>query len=94
MSADDSMGPNVDFSGYRWTYFASLGDGPLRSRAQKFLNTTNWDSLIEYAAAKRNGIKCSLLPEIGLGYNHMVRILKFTDKVQWGLGSECHNSYL
>lgn len=30
----------------------------------------------------RNGIDCELLPDIGLGYNHMVRVLKFTDEVK------------
>lgn len=70
------------FSGYRWSYFSSVG-GAIRLRAQKFLETTDWDSLIDYATEKRNGIECKLLPDIGLGYNHMVRIVEFADQVKW-----------
>lgn len=71
------------FSGYRWTYFSSLQQGPLRSRAESFLASVDWLALREYAAAKRKGIDCSLLPDIGLGYNHMVRIIEFIDGVRW-----------
>lgn len=39
----------------------------------------NWAALLEHAAGKRNGISCILLPDIGLGYNHMVRIIQFSD---------------
>lgn len=83
MCTDDIPENNETFAGYRWAYFCSLGDNPIRSRAEKFLEFTDWNSLIEYAAAKRNGVKCSLLPDIGLGYNHMVRIVEFTDNVRW-----------
>ncbi|UPK93058.1 hypothetical protein LCI18_003993 [Fusarium solani-melongenae] len=71
------------FSGYQWTYFSSLQQGPLRSRAESFLASVDWLALREYAAAKRKGIDCSLLPDIGLGYNHMVRIIDFIDGVRW-----------
>lgn len=80
---DNILENNDSFAGYRWTYFSSLGESPLRLRAQKFLESTDWNSLIEYAAAERNGAKCRLLPDIGLGYNHMVRIVEFTDNVRW-----------
>ncbi|KAK4225785.1 hypothetical protein QBC38DRAFT_537588 [Podospora fimiseda] len=40
-------------------------------------------ALRKYAAAKRNGIDCFILADIGLGYNHMVRIMEFTDRVRW-----------
>ena len=43
----------------------------------------NWPALLDYAAQKRNGISCILLPDIGLGYNHMVRIVEFADKTRW-----------
>lgn len=43
----------------------------------------NWNALLEYAAKKRNGVSCKLLPDIGLGYNHMVRIVQFSDGNQW-----------
>ncbi|KAJ5832447.1 hypothetical protein N7474_000758 [Penicillium riverlandense] len=71
------------FTGYRWSYFSSLGEGPLLIRAQKFLQSTDWNALIEYAAAARNGTECRLLPDIGLGYNHVVRIIEFKDNVRW-----------
>ncbi|KAI3336838.1 hypothetical protein HD806DRAFT_19503 [Xylariaceae sp. AK1471] len=71
------------FSGYRWDYFDSLGDGPLRSRAQQFLTYVGWQALQQYAANKRNGMSCQILPNIGLGYNHMVRIIEFEDGVRW-----------
>lgn len=74
---------NDDFAGYRWSYFSSLGDGPLRVRAEKFLESIDWGSLIQRASAKRNGIECRLLPQVGLGYNHMVRVVEFADQVQW-----------
>ncbi|KAH8745910.1 hypothetical protein F5883DRAFT_438544 [Diaporthe sp. PMI_573] len=76
-------GSGKTFSGYQWTYFSSLQQGPLRSRAELFLASVDWVALREYAAAKRKGIDCSLLPDIGLGYNHMVRIIEFTDGVRW-----------
>lgn len=72
-----------EFSGYQWTYFPSLKEGPIRSRAELFLASVNWPALQEYAASKRNGINCSLLPDIGLGYNHMVRIIEFMDGGRW-----------
>lgn len=44
----------------------------------------NWPALLEYAVEIRNGIHCSLLPDIGLGYNHMVvRIIEFIDGRKW-----------
>jgi len=43
----------------------------------------NWPALLDYAAKKRNGINCMLLPDIGLGYNHMVRIIEFADGTRW-----------
>lgn len=71
------------FPRYKWTYFPSLQDGPIRSRAELFLESVNWRALLEYAAEKRDGITCTLLPDIGLGYNHMVRTLEFTDGLRW-----------
>lgn len=47
------------------------------------MDTTNWDALIEYANKLRNGMICKLLPDIGLGYNHLVRIIEFEDHVRW-----------
>lgn len=71
------------FSGYKWTYFLSLKEGPIRSRAELFLTSVNWPALQEFAASKRNGTSCRLLPDIGLGYNHMVRIIEFVDGGRW-----------
>ncbi|KAJ6092777.1 hypothetical protein N7486_008066 [Penicillium sp. IBT 16267x] len=70
-------------SGYRWSYFASLTDETLRLRVQTFTDSTNWDALIECANGLRNGKMCRLLADIGLGYNHMVRIIEFEDDVRW-----------
>ncbi|EHK45975.1 uncharacterized protein TrAtP1_013053 [Trichoderma atroviride] len=72
-----------EFSGYQWTYYSSLEHGPLRSRADSFLASVSWAALLEYAAEKRNGVSCILFPDIGLGYNHMVRIIQFSDGKQW-----------
>ncbi|CZT13631.1 uncharacterized protein RCO7_10853 [Rhynchosporium graminicola] len=71
------------FSGYQWTYFTSLAPGSFRTRAELFLTAVDWPSLLKYVAEKRCGIDCMLLPDIGLGYNHMVRILEFADNVRW-----------
>ncbi|VUC23493.1 unnamed protein product [Clonostachys rosea] len=71
------------FSGYRWTYFSSLNDGPIRSRAESFLAAVNWPRLLEYASEQRNGASASILPAIGLGGNNMVRIIEFHDGVRW-----------
>ncbi|KAL2890649.1 protein kinase-like (PK-like) protein [Ceratocystis lukuohia] len=79
----DIPGSGRTFSGHQWTYFSSLQQGPLRSRAKAFLASVDWVALGKYAAMKRMGIDCSLLPDIGLGYNHMVRIIEFTDGVRW-----------
>lgn len=38
--------------------------------------------MVRRARDTRNGIDCELLPDIGLGYNHLVRVLKFTDEVR------------
>lgn len=80
---DDSSHEKENFAGYRWSYFSSLSDGPLKSRAQRFLESINWTSLIECASAMRNGLGCQLLPEVGLGYNHLVRVVEFTDCTRW-----------
>ncbi|CAG7928737.1 unnamed protein product [Penicillium olsonii] len=77
------MSDDSSFTGYRWSYFASLTDQTLRSRVQDFIDTTNWEALIEYANRLRNGKICKLLPDIGLGYNHLVRIIEFQDDVRW-----------
>jgi hypothetical protein len=71
------------FNGFQWSYFPNLSEGPLRSRAEAFIASVEWDALRGYAKATRNGVECVLLDSIGLGYNHMVRILKFTDQEQW-----------
>ncbi|KAF4417969.1 protein kinase-like (PK-like) protein [Fusarium austroafricanum] len=71
------------FSNYKWQYFSSLTEGPIRSRAKLFLKSINWPGLEEFATTKRNGIKCTILPDIGLGYNHMVRIIEFEDGDRW-----------
>ncbi|KAJ5286332.1 hypothetical protein N7524_001638 [Penicillium chrysogenum] len=74
---------DTSFAGYRWSYFASTTDETLRLRVQNFIDSTNWDALIEYANRLRNGKICKLLPDIGLGYNHLVRIIEFQDDVRW-----------
>jgi len=43
----------------------------------------SWSSLLGFAAERRKGISGSLLPDVGLGYNHMVRIIEFIDGVRW-----------
>ncbi|CAG8897234.1 unnamed protein product [Penicillium egyptiacum] len=71
------------FTGYRWSYFSSLTDEALRLRAQNFIESTNWNALMEYATTVRGGRECNILPDIGLGYNHMVRIIEFDDNERW-----------
>ncbi|KAF5017914.1 hypothetical protein F66182_10130 [Fusarium sp. NRRL 66182] len=71
------------FSDYKWQYFSSLTEGPIRSRAELFLRSIDWPGLERFATTKRSGIKCKILPDIGLGYNHMVRILEFEDGDRW-----------
>ncbi|CAH0022561.1 unnamed protein product [Clonostachys rhizophaga] len=67
------------FSGHQWTYFSSLSSGPIRTRAESFLVAVNWPRLLEYASKQRNGANASILPSIGLGGNHMVRVIEFDD---------------
>ncbi|CAI7661028.1 unnamed protein product [Penicillium manginii] len=71
------------FAGYRWNYFASLADETLRSRVQNFIDSIDWELLIEYAVNLRDKKRCKLLPDIGLGLNHVVRIIEFDDNVRW-----------
>lgn len=71
------------FSGYQWTYFSSLREGPIRSRAESFLTTVGWPQLLEYALKQRKGARGKILPAIGLGGNHMIRIIEFDDGVRW-----------
>lgn len=80
---DDPPHEKDHFAGYRWCYFSSLRDGPLKSRAQRFLESINWTSLIQCASAKRDGLHCQLLPDVGLGYNHLVRVIEFADDTRW-----------
>lgn len=81
---NNMLGNTEGFSGYQWNYYSSLEHGPLRSRADSFLASVNWAALLEYAAEKNNGVSCMLLSDIGLGYNHMVRIIQFSDGNQMG----------
>lgn len=83
MHTDSGPENSTVFSGYQWTYFSSLREGPLRSRAELFLASVDWPALLDYVAKKRDGINCMLLPDIGLGYNHMIRIVEFADKIRW-----------
>jgi hypothetical protein len=39
--------------------------------------------LLEYASRLRNSTKCRLLPDIGMGYNNMVRVIEFDDGQRW-----------
>ncbi|KAL4873120.1 hypothetical protein BDV12DRAFT_209107 [Aspergillus spectabilis] len=71
------------FTGYQWTYFSYLVDNSIRPRVQHFHNSVDWDALLKYATVARSGIDCKLLPDIGIGYNHMVRIIEFTDNIRW-----------
>ncbi|TEA15774.1 hypothetical protein C8034_v002327 [Colletotrichum sidae] len=81
--SDDTPQGSKAFSGYRWTYHDSLQEGPIRSRAELFSASVDWRSLLRYAASRRNGSGCQLLRDVGLGYNHMVRIIQFDDGVRW-----------
>jgi hypothetical protein len=71
------------FSGYRWTYHSSMQEGPRRVRICQFLETVDWHSLQQYAITKRNGVDCKILPDIGLGGIHVVRIIEFDDGIRW-----------
>ncbi|KAL7928818.1 hypothetical protein V8C35DRAFT_325628 [Trichoderma chlorosporum] len=57
-------GPWPLSSEHTTTYFSTLQQGPLRSRAESFLASVDWLALREYTAAKRNGINCSLLSDV------------------------------
>ncbi|KAH8423953.1 phosphotransferase family protein [Aspergillus melleus] len=80
---DEVCRRDKNFAGYRWSYFSSLGDGPLRSRAERFLESIDWAALVRFVLAGRDGLECRLLPHIGLGQNHMVRVVEFADQVRW-----------
>jgi hypothetical protein len=71
------------FAGNRWTYYGSIQEGPRRARIDQFLETVDWHALQQYAATKRNGVVCKILPDIGLGGVHMVRIIEFDDGIRW-----------
>lgn len=77
-----ALGDSV-FAGYRWSYFPSLSEGTLRSSVQSFIDSISWEALIERATSLRHGKWCRLLPDIGLGFNHVVRIVEFDDNVRW-----------
>ncbi|PCD21225.1 hypothetical protein FGRA07_11752 [Fusarium graminearum] len=79
----NTLDEDEKFSDYKWQYFSSLTEGPIRSRAEGFLRSIDWPELERFATTKRSGIKCRILPDIGLGYNHMVRIIKFEDGDRW-----------
>jgi hypothetical protein len=75
---------NVEsFNGFQWSYFANMAPGPLKERADLFISEIDWDQLRAYASSKRQQINCQLLPDVGLGYNHMVRVLEFDDRARW-----------
>ena len=48
-----------------------------------FLSVVDWDQLRHYSSGKKYGADCVLLPSIGLGYNHMVRVLEFVHGTRW-----------
>lgn len=55
----------------------------MRTRAEVFLRSADWSALLEYATKRRSGVRCALSSNIGLGYNHMVRVLEFLDGTKW-----------
>ncbi|KAG9232261.1 hypothetical protein BJ875DRAFT_515019 [Amylocarpus encephaloides] len=79
----DYLETSDSFQGFQWTYFADLSPGPLKQRAGLFLSVVDWDQLRFYTSGKKYGVDCVLLPNIGLGYNHMVRVLEFVDGTRW-----------
>jgi len=66
---------------HRWTYFTDLSPGTLRSRAELFMESTPWSRLLTFAAER--GMGGELLPAVGLGHNHMVRIIEGTSSNRW-----------
>lgn len=78
-----SRSGQIAYNGYRWNYFSSMTNVALRSRAHDFLKYVDWEGLLANATKQAGGKNCSLRPEIGLGYNHMVRIIEFADGLRW-----------
>lgn len=75
---------SLSFGGFKWPLYESQKeDGWIRSRADPLLRLVDWHALQEYASSKREGVQCVILPDIGLGGRHMVRILKFDDGEKW-----------
>ncbi|KAF2489588.1 hypothetical protein BU16DRAFT_597006 [Lophium mytilinum] len=70
--------------GFRWNVFSTIPEGmALRTRAEAALGDTNWDALLEYASKLRDGTECKLLTDIGMGANHMIRVIEFDDGKRW-----------
>ncbi|KAK6000368.1 hypothetical protein QM012_003614 [Aureobasidium pullulans] len=68
------------FSGFRWTSPHSSTNATTRSRMAALFKAVDWEALVKLARDTRNGVDCELLPDIGVGYNHMVRVLRFKDE--------------
>lgn len=58
-------------------------DSTLQRLVDKCLHATNWAALRQYAASLNNGVKCTVLPRITNGLNHLVCVLQFKNKARW-----------
>ncbi|KAK1142218.1 hypothetical protein N8T08_008144 [Aspergillus melleus] len=52
---DEVCRRDENFAGYRWSYFYSLGDGPLRLRAERFLESIYWAAFVQIASTELHG---------------------------------------
>lgn len=71
------------FSGCQRTSLSSLKEGPIRSRAETFLDTVDWLELLDEAVRMRGGIPCALYECKAFGTHHLSRIIEFDDGVRW-----------
>jgi hypothetical protein len=60
-----------------------MQDGFRRSRVERLLVSVNWQTLQQCATVAREEVACQLLSDIGVGGNHMIRILEFSDDIRW-----------
>ncbi|KAI9793098.1 MAG: hypothetical protein M1816_000996 [Peltula sp. TS41687] len=75
-----------EYTGFKWTGLSKFEDSnpyQFQQRASALLDSVNWEALCDFASKLNDGKKCTVLPPMGMGGRHMVRILKFEDGSRW-----------
>lgn len=85
----DNCADGEHFSGYQWSYFASLTDNALRARVMSFITSTNWYTLVDFATRLREEERADSCRILDLDITTWFESSNLTTIYVWSLACEC-----